>query len=76
MAFSNIEAIGEMRADLRAGIIASAIANHGSRDIKEPYRPRDFMPYLVKSDDSKPILLKDPNRQSALILRGAFNRES
>lgn len=79
MAFNNIEAIGEARADLRAGIVASTVANHGTRVIREPYRPRDFMPYVVQpgtSDEDAPILDTNPDRQSALILRGVFNRES
>ncbi|ACC76153.1 hypothetical protein PPMP20_19000 [Paraburkholderia phymatum] len=61
---------------MRAGIIASAVANHGSRVIQEPYRPRDFMPYVNRDDDAKPVLHKDPEQQSALILRGVFNREA
>ncbi|TCG08380.1 hypothetical protein BZM27_12665 [Paraburkholderia steynii] len=62
---------------MRAGIIASAVANHGSRTLKEPYRPRDFMPFVLRDEEpEKPILHKDPEQQSALILRGVFNREA
>lgn len=44
-AFAEIEPFGEERADLRAGIIASTIANV-NRDPKKgrPFKPGDFMP--------------------------------
>lgn len=74
MAFDSIETLGEARSDLRAGIIASAVANHGARDIKQPYRPIDFMPYQAKPEDDKPVLVADKEKQSALILQLAFNR--
>lgn len=73
-AFDTLEAIGEARADLRAGIIASTVANHGSRDIKKPYRASDFMPYLPEREEEKPVLLKDKDAQSALIMKLVFNR--
>lgn len=73
MAFDSIEAIGETRADLRAGIVAAATANHGSRNIPKPYKASDFMPYL-KQPEEKPVLLNDKEKQSALIMKLAFNR--
>jgi hypothetical protein len=73
-AFDAIETIGEARADLRAGIVASAAANHGYRDIPKPYKPADFMPFL-EHDEDKPVLMRNRNEQSALILRMVFNRE-
>lgn len=45
-----MEPFGEERADLRAGIIASTIAN-ANRDPKrrrKPYKPEDFMPKFAK----------------------------
>jgi hypothetical protein len=75
MAFDRIEVIGETRADLRAGIIASAVANHGSRDIEKPYSPSDFMPYMKRKEE-QPVLLDDPEQQSALILGAVFNRKA
>ena len=46
MALERIDGpIGELRADLRAGIVASAVANHGMSPPKTPTRPLDFMPY-------------------------------
>lgn len=74
MAFDSIETLGEARADLRAGIIAAAVANHGSREIKKPYRPIDYMPFQAQPEDDKPVLVADPEKQSALILQLAFNR--
>ncbi len=46
MAYYEFEPFGEERADLRAGIVASTVAN-ASRDPKRrrnPFRPLDFMP--------------------------------
>jgi hypothetical protein len=73
MAYDRIETIGEARADLRAGIIASATANHGSRELKRPYKAIDFMPFLDR-EEAKPILIPDKEKQSALILSMVFNR--
>lgn len=70
MAFDRMEPIGEFRADLRAGIIASTVANYGGRDIREARKPSDFMPLLERPEE-KPMLLADPNAQAELIL-GAF----
>ena len=46
MAYFTIEPWGEERADLRAGIVASVIANvnRDPRKRPRPYRPEDFMP--------------------------------
>ncbi len=46
MAFYSLEPFGEERADLRAAIIATTVAN-AARDPKRrrrPFRPADFMP--------------------------------
>jgi len=44
MAYASLEPFGETRADLRAGIIASTVANaHRDRKTK-PMKPSDFMP--------------------------------
>lgn len=45
LAFSQIEPIGDAREDLRAGIIASTIANsfRDTEKQKKPYSPADFM---------------------------------
>lgn len=44
MVFAQFEPWGESRADLRAGIIASTIANVNRRKGKKAYKPVDFMP--------------------------------
>lgn len=52
MAYASIEPFGEDRADLRAGMISSVIANT-NRDPKkraEPYEPIDFMPFAEKPE--------------------------
>ena len=46
MAYAGLEPFGEERADLRAGIVASTVAN-AARDPKtqrEPFTPYEFMP--------------------------------
>lgn len=70
MAFDRIEPIGEARADLRAGIIASTIANHSMSPPKEPMRPLDFMPFARKR--SGPILLKNPVEHARLLAKTLF----
>jgi len=72
-AYDEIEGL-EGRADLRAGIVAAAAANHGFRQLKEPYTAADFMPFLKRAAPA-PILLEDPAEQSALILSAVFNRK-
>ncbi|WP_236674309.1 DUF4035 domain-containing protein [Paraburkholderia hospita] len=72
MAFNSIEPFGEARADLRAGIIASTVANHGSVAMKKPVPPIDYMPFQQRpQEETGPMLLADPDAQSELIL-GAF----
>lgn len=76
IAFDSIETIGEARADLRAGIISAATANHGYRSPPEPYKASDFMPFLNRDAGAdKPVLLADKDQQSALILKLVFNRQ-
>lgn len=51
-AYDQIDPIGEARADLRAGIVASTVANV-NRDPKKrtrPYKPADFMPDFDKAE--------------------------
>ena len=43
MAYAQIEPFGEERSDLRAGIIASTVANV-NRGRRAPYKVSDFMP--------------------------------
>jgi hypothetical protein len=53
LALHRISPWGETRKDLRAGIVASVLANvnRDSKKRPKPYRPADFMPYL---DEEKP----------------------
>ena len=49
--YYQVEPWGEDRSDLRAGIVASTIANYAGRqraDDAEPARPVDYMPYLER----------------------------
>ena len=71
-AFMRIRPLPEACEDLRAGVLASAVANFGGRDIQKPYRPIDFMPFAEKDD--KPVLLETPEQQSALILHAVFGK--
>lgn len=47
LAFDRISPIGDERADLRAGIVASTIANC-NRTKGDPFKPQDFMPFTEK----------------------------
>ena len=44
MAYSRLEPWGEERADLRAGIVASTIANSNRGKGQKPFKPQQFMP--------------------------------
>ncbi len=44
MAFYRLEPWGEERADLRAGIVASTIANSNRGKGQKPFKPQQFMP--------------------------------
>ncbi len=46
MAFDLIEPVGELRADMRAGIVASTIANCNRGRGQSAFSPSDFMPYF------------------------------
>ena len=51
--YYKIEPWGEDRADLRAGIIASTIANYAGKlraEGADPALPADFMPYLERPE--------------------------
>lgn len=56
LAYYRVEPFGEDRADLRAGIIASVIANV-NRDPKKrrrAFRPEDFIPKFDRKDERQP----------------------
>lgn len=53
MAFWQLDPWGDSRADLRAGVIASTIANvHRGADTR-PYKPMDFMPYAQRDENEE-----------------------
>lgn len=66
-----IEPIGETRADVRAGLICSTLANvMGGGD--EPRTPADFMLFQHKPPEAEPLLEMDPEAQSNLIMSSVF----
>jgi hypothetical protein len=49
MAFYQLEPFGEMRADLRSGVVAATFANaHRTKDARA-FTPEDFMPYIERT---------------------------
>lgn len=50
-AFLQLEPHGEERADLRAGIIASTIANANKKKGTSPFKPEDFMPKFEPQEE-------------------------
>ena len=51
MAYAQLEPWGEERADLRAGIIASTMANSMRSKKGKPFKPQDFMPKFEPEDE-------------------------
>lgn len=67
LAYYRLDPWGDGRADLRAGIVASVIAN-ANRDSKrkaEPFQPRDFMPRFDRDAD-------DPGKALTAKARAVF----
>ena len=56
MAFYQLEPFGEVRADLRSGVVAATFANaHRTKDARA-FTPEDFMPYIERTtpkDDAR-----------------------
>lgn len=72
MAFERIDGpIGEVRADLRAGIVASTVANHGMSPPKSPLRPIDFMPF-AKPGGGGQIKLANAVEHGKLLAKTLF----
>lgn len=69
-AFDRLEPFGDQRADLRAGIVASTVANFSARPPKDGLKPSDFM-LFAKDEPDKPVLL-DPEAQARLIKQSIF----
>lgn len=49
MAFYQLEPFGDMRADLRSGVIASTIANANRAKHAQAFTPEDFMPFADRN---------------------------
>lgn len=72
MAFEQIDGpIGEMRADLRAGIVASTVANHSMSPPRTPSKPLDFMPF-TRRHGGAPIKLASAVEHGKLVARTLF----
>ena len=50
---THVEPIGEVRGDLRAGIVASTIANVNRKKHRAPFKAHDFMPYLKDTSQTE-----------------------
>lgn len=77
MAFAEIEPFGSHYDDLRAGTIATMLANvnrnHEKR--REPWGALDFIPWNEHHRDTEsvgPVLLEDPEAQSEMLDRMLF----
>lgn len=63
IAYHQIEPFGEVRADLRAGIVASTVANYAGRmRTKEAgaAQPSEFMPFLKHDEPEQTVQEPDP----------------
>lgn len=71
LAYFQLEPWGEERADLRAGIVASTIANvNRPAKRKQAYAPKDFMPrFGAEPEDAETTALRLMARMRA-ALRG------
>ena len=71
MALERIDGpFGEQRADLRAGIIASTVANHSMSPPKQAMRPVDFMPFARRAVNT--IKLANPVEHARLLATTLF----
>lgn len=61
--FYGVEPWGEDRADLRAGIVASTVANCNRAKDSEPFTPADFMPYVEREPEPE---MTDEQRSDAI----------
>jgi hypothetical protein len=68
-AYWRIEPWGEARADLRAGIVASTLANAHRKKGARPFAPSDFMPYAEKAAPSGRALAERLKAAFALLPR-------
>lgn len=68
LAYLQLEPQGEERADLRAGIIASTIANVNRKKGTRAFRPDEFMPKFDRFDRQEQDIEQQKAAAEALIL--------
>ena len=68
MAYAKLEPFGDLRADLRAGIVASTVANAQRGRKRRPLKPEDFMPYAKAERHRNP-----DHKGLSARLRAAFS---
>lgn len=66
MAYARLEPWGEDRADLRAGIIASTMANSMRGKKGKPFKPQDFMPKFEPEDEEATAAMLMAKMRAAL----------
>ena len=76
LAFYNLEPWGEHRGDLRAGIIASTIANVNRGKNQEAVEPLDFMPYQKQAQEQSPDEIKFSLRSILRAVEDGQNRNN
>jgi hypothetical protein len=69
--YDAIEPFGEQRADLRAGIISSTIANVNRGKGQKAFSATDFMPYLEKQEDQSS---EEATRENLMALQTRFSQ--
>lgn len=77
LAYYSMEPFGEQIADIRHGIAVSTLANinRDSKQRKEAYEVSDFVPWHDdnrKPKNNEPLLLEDPDQQSAALMEAMF----
>lgn len=67
MAFYQLEPFGDMRADLRSGVIASTIANANRAKHAQAFTPEDFMPFIDRHAKQSAELNADSRSKDASV---------
>ena len=73
IAYDRLDPIGEARADLRTGIIASTIANVHRSQGKAPYKPVDFIPKFESQEQTPAEMVALAKR--AMLASDAMHRK-
>ncbi len=66
-AYAELEPFGEWRGDLRAGIVASTIANVNRKKDSKPFKASDFMPEFGKQKDA-PVKKQSVSEMKEILL--------